>query len=90
MARLDRMGSAKEIAQMGAMLGREFSYEVLHAVSPLQDAALQQALAQLVEAEVLYQRGMLPRPIISSNMRLSRMLPISPYSRARGSNITDR
>src|SRR5213082_1714094 len=35
MARLDRLGTAKEIAQLGATLGREFSYEVLQAVSPL-------------------------------------------------------
>ena len=34
MARLDRLGPAKEIAQLGATLGREFSYELLHAVSP--------------------------------------------------------
>jgi predicted ATPase len=57
MARLDRMGSAKEIAQLGATLGREFSYEVLRAVSPRKDTELQQALEKLVEAEVLYQRG---------------------------------
>jgi predicted ATPase/class 3 adenylate cyclase len=61
MARLDKMGAAKEIAQMGATLGREFSYEVLRAISPRKDTELQQALAQLVEAEVLYQRGVLPQ-----------------------------
>jgi class 3 adenylate cyclase len=57
MARLDRLGSAKEVAQMGATLGREFSYDLLHAVSPLDEAALQQGLRQLVEAELVYQRG---------------------------------
>ncbi len=44
MARLDRLGPAKEIAQLGAALGREFSYEVLHVVSPLDEASLQQRL----------------------------------------------
>jgi predicted ATPase len=63
MARLDRLGPTKEIAQMAATLGREFSYEVLHAVSPLDEAALQQGLRQLVEAELLYQRGLPPQTI---------------------------
>jgi class 3 adenylate cyclase/tetratricopeptide (TPR) repeat protein len=58
MARLDRLGPTKEIAQVGATLGREFSYELLHAVSPLAEVTLQQGLRQLVEAELLYQRGL--------------------------------
>ena len=41
MARLDRLGSAKEMAQLGAVLGREFNYELLHAVSPLEEDTLQ-------------------------------------------------
>jgi predicted ATPase len=57
MARLDRLGATKEIAQLGATLGREFSYELLHVVSPLGEETLQQGLKQLVEAELLYQRG---------------------------------
>ncbi len=61
MARLDRLGPAKAVAQLSATLGREFSYEVLRAVSPENDAALQQGLQQLVEAELLYQRGLLPQ-----------------------------
>src|SRR4029450_11143485 len=56
-ARLDRLSAVKEVAQLGATLGRTFSYELLQAVTPLDDAALQQALAQLVAAELLYQRG---------------------------------
>jgi len=61
MARLDRLGTAKEVAQLGATLGREFSYELLQAVAPVDEASLQQALAKLVEAEVLYQRGLPPQ-----------------------------
>jgi TOMM system kinase/cyclase fusion protein len=61
MARLDRLAPVKEIAQLGATLGREFSYELLHAVSPADEGTLQQGLRQLVEAELLYQRGLLPR-----------------------------
>ncbi|HKA56953.1 MAG TPA: adenylate/guanylate cyclase domain-containing protein, partial [Candidatus Binatia bacterium] len=61
MARLDRLGSTKEVAQVGAILGREFSYELLRAVSPLDEALLQQGLRQLVEAELIYQRGLPPQ-----------------------------
>jgi len=61
MARLDRLSTAREIAQLGATLGREFSYEVLRAISPVEEATLQHGLQQLVEAELLYQRGMPPR-----------------------------
>jgi len=60
MARLDRLGRAKEIAQLGATLGREFTYEVLHAVSPLPKDVLQGGLKQLVEAELVYHSGMSP------------------------------
>jgi predicted ATPase len=61
MARLDRLGAAKELAQLGATLGREFTYNVLHAVSPLDETALQQGLRQIVEAELVYQRGLPPQ-----------------------------
>jgi class 3 adenylate cyclase/predicted ATPase len=57
LARLDRLSSARQIAQLGATLGREFSYELLHAVAPTSDTDLQAALTKLVEAEILYQRG---------------------------------
>ena len=60
MARLDRLGAAKEIAQLGATLGREFSHELLRAISPLDEEALQRGLSQLVDAELMYQRGVPP------------------------------
>src|SRR4030095_14018088 len=61
LARLDRLGSAKGVAQLGATLGREFAYALLRAVAPLEDEALQRDLATLVAAELLYQRGQPPR-----------------------------
>jgi class 3 adenylate cyclase/predicted ATPase len=61
MARLDRLATAKEVAQLGATVGREFSYEVLRAVAPMDEARLQRVLAQLVEAELLYQQGIPPQ-----------------------------
>ena len=59
-ARLDGMGRAKEVAQLGAVLGREFSYELLQAVSPLPEEEVQAALAELADAELLYARGLPP------------------------------
>jgi class 3 adenylate cyclase/predicted ATPase len=61
MARLDRLISAKGIAQLGAAIGRQFAYDVLHAVSQLDEATLQRELGRLVEAELLYQRGLPPQ-----------------------------
>jgi class 3 adenylate cyclase/predicted ATPase len=57
MARLDRLAPVKEIAQLGATLGREFSYELLQAVSDLNEGSLRSGLARLVEAQLLYQLG---------------------------------
>ncbi|MBI4641214.1 MAG: AAA family ATPase, partial [Candidatus Tectomicrobia bacterium] len=61
MARLDRLAAVKGVAQLGATLGRVFSYELLQAVSPLDETMLRNALAQLVEAEFLYQQGLPPQ-----------------------------
>ncbi|MES1240852.1 MAG: AAA family ATPase, partial [Acidobacteriota bacterium] len=61
MARLDRLGSAKEVAQLAATLGREFSHEILVAVSPWDEDHLQRELNRLVDAELLYRRGLAPR-----------------------------
>jgi class 3 adenylate cyclase len=63
MARLDRLGSAKEAAQTAAVIGREFSRALLSAVSPLPEAELQVALDRLLEAELIYRRGMSPAAI---------------------------
>src|SRR3989454_8543254 len=56
MARLDRLAAVKGLAQLGATLGRAFTYELLQAVSPWDEGTLQQGLRQLVEAELVYQR----------------------------------
>jgi tetratricopeptide (TPR) repeat protein len=61
MARLDHLAPVKAVAQLGATVGREFTYELLAAVSPMDESVLQHGLAQLVEAELLYQRGHLPQ-----------------------------
>jgi len=61
MARLDRLGPVKQVAQLGATVGREFSYEVICAVSSVDEETLRHALTQLVAAELLYQRGLPPQ-----------------------------
>jgi hypothetical protein len=60
MARLDRLESAKEVAQIGAVIGSEFSYELLRAVHPVPESELQRALRSLTDAELLYVRGLAP------------------------------
>src|SRR6185295_15656642 len=61
MARLDRLGTAKEVAQLAATLGREFSHELLLAVSPWSADELGRELDRLVQAELLFRRGQPPR-----------------------------
>ncbi len=63
MARLDRLGGAKEILQSGAVIGSEFSYKLLQAVCPDDEDELQQALQALTDAELLYMRGIAPDAI---------------------------
>jgi class 3 adenylate cyclase/predicted ATPase len=61
MARLDRLGSAaKEIAQIGAVIGREFAYELIEPVAQRLESELQAALDQLGEAGLLFCRGIAP------------------------------
>ena len=60
MARLDRLGPAKEVAQIGAAIGREFSHALLSAVTPKQEADLGSALDRLVRAGLLFRQGVPP------------------------------
>ena len=61
MARLDRLGPiAKEIAQVGAVIGRDFSYELLAAAAQRTETELRDAVIRLVDAGLVFQRGVLP------------------------------
>src|ERR1700756_1609250 len=60
MARLDRLAPVKEVAQIGAAIGRDFSYALLRSVAGRDDLALSTALGQLEEAELLLRRGTPP------------------------------
>ena len=61
MARLDGLMTAKVIAQLGATIGRQFSYALLQAVAQRNDRTLHEELHRLVEVELLYQRGVPPQ-----------------------------
>jgi predicted ATPase len=61
MARLDRLHTAKSLAQLGAVIGRQFPYDLVKALTAYDEGWLQQELGQLVDAELLYQRGLPPR-----------------------------
>src|SRR4051794_39086871 len=63
MARLDRFMPVKEIAQIGAAIGREFSHEVIAAVAPMPEAQLNDALARLRESGLAFRRGTPPDAI---------------------------
>ena len=63
MARLDRFMPVKEIAQIGAAIGREFSYELVAAVAPMPQAQLDDALTRLSESGLAFRRGTPPDAI---------------------------
>ena len=60
MARLDRLGSAKEVAQVGAVIGREFSYALIAAVAHKEEVELQATLDRLMGAGLLFRQGIPP------------------------------
>jgi len=63
MARLDRLASVRLVAQIGAAIGREFSYQLLRAVSRVREDELRAALARLVASELVFQRGAPPEAV---------------------------
>jgi class 3 adenylate cyclase len=65
LARLDRLGSVRLVAQIGAAIGREFPYTLLHTVSRLPEDELQNSLAHLVASELVVQRGTPPDTVYS-------------------------
>jgi predicted ATPase len=69
-ARLDRLGSAREVAQIGAVVGRDFSYPLIRSVAAIEDAPLQAALERLAEADILLVNGLPP----DSNYRFKHAL----------------
>jgi class 3 adenylate cyclase/predicted ATPase len=77
MARLDRLASVKEIAQVAAAIGREFSYRLLATVSPCSETTLPEALGQLTAAEIIFSYG---EPPVSTYMFKHALLQDAAYS----------
>ena len=69
MARLDRLGPAREVAQIGSVIGRGFSYDLLRAVAGMDDAPLQAALEKLAEADIVLVAGPAARKRLSLQAR---------------------
>ena len=76
----------KDVAQIGAVIGREFSYGLIAAVAALPEKDLKAALAQLVAAELIFQRGVPPDATYNSSTHSCRMLPTGVWCGAVASN----
>jgi len=89
-ARLDRLAPVKEIAQIGAAIGREFSYPLLRAVAGRDEPALHAALAQLEEAELLFRSGAPPDARYTFKHALVQDTAYETCSGAAGRSCTGR
>ena len=83
MARLDNLSEGKEVAQVGAAIGREFSYDMLAALLPLAPKELQATLSRLVGADLIYGRGTPPHAIYSFKHALIQDAAYATMLRAR-------
>ena len=89
-ARLDRLAPVKEVAQIGAAIGREFSYPLLRAVTGRDEPALRAALAQLEEAELLFRSGAPPDARYTFKHALVQDTAYETCSGAAGRSCTGR
>ena len=87
MARLDRLAPVREVAQIGAVVGREFSYELLSVVAGLPKKKLDEALAQLVELELVFCRGEVPQAIYTFKHVLVRDAAYSGLLKSRRAQL---
>jgi class 3 adenylate cyclase/tetratricopeptide (TPR) repeat protein len=87
MARLDRLAPVREVAQIGAVVGREFSYELLSVVAGLPKKKLDEALAQLVESELVFCRGEVPQAIYTFKHVLVRDAAYSGLLKSRRAQV---
>ncbi len=90
MARLDRLAPLREIAQIGAAIGREFSYELLAAVATRPESELCDDLGQLTSAELVFARGQPPEAIYTFKHALVQDAAYSTLLRARRAEIHGR
>ena len=82
-ARLDRLASAREVAQVGAVIGRDFTYELLDAVAEMSRNVLEAGLRQVAESGLLLQRGVVPQSVYSFKHALVRETAYSGLLKSR-------
>jgi class 3 adenylate cyclase len=87
MARLDRLAPVREVAQIGAVVGREFSYELLNAVAGLPIGRLEEALGQLVRSELIFCRGEVPQAVYTFKHTLVRDAAYSGLLKSRRAEV---
>jgi class 3 adenylate cyclase/predicted ATPase len=90
MARLDRLGLGKEVAQLAAAIGRQFSYHLLRSVGVWDDTALHQGLKQIVEAGLCQQHGSIPHAVYIFKHALIRDAAYDSMLRSRRRHIHGR
>ena len=72
MARLDRLSPVRDVAQIAAVAGREFHYELVSAVAGLPKQKIDEALDQLVRSELMFRRGEIPHAVYTFKHALVR------------------
>lgn len=87
MARLDRLGEGKEVAQVGAAIGRNFVYELLASVAGLDEPRLRQALGELEAAGLIQARGEPPSAIYTFRHALIREIAYDSMLRRRRQSL---
>jgi class 3 adenylate cyclase/tetratricopeptide (TPR) repeat protein len=90
MARLDRLGPAKEIAQIAAAIGRQFAHALLAAVAPVSAGELDTALARLTEASLVFPQARATEPSYSFKHALTRDVAYDSLLRARRQQLHER
>jgi hypothetical protein len=92
LARLDRLAPTREVAQIGAALGRQFTHELISAVAAMPGQQLDNALAQLVNAELIFRRGTAPDAEYSFNSQVTNGCPFqlpAPRSSSEGVAVAE-
>ena len=87
LARLDRLAPVREVAQIGAVVGREFSYEYKSTVAGLPKERLEEALAQLVRSELIFCRGEIPQAVYTFKHALVRDAAYSGLLKSRRATL---
>jgi class 3 adenylate cyclase/predicted ATPase len=90
MARLDRLPAATQVAQLGAVIGREFSYNLLIAVAELPDARLSKGLEELVAAGLVFRRGLPPEAIYTFKHALVQEIAYASLLKSRRQRVHRR